>query len=154
MAIPQPFLSYFGRAPSVARTRFGQSPSVARSRFDGAAAAERPCLLRPSSPHLSRNARYVSETLNASALRGLRSSVLTCASRASRSPPPKFWPSSRAALQATNLRMDFLSEFRDPTRWYSKLFIAALALFFFTTLATATISGYLEIGRASCRERV
>ena len=39
--------------------------------------------------------------------------------------------------------MDFLSEFRDPTRWYSKLFIAALALFFFTTLATAAISGYL-----------
>lgn len=39
--------------------------------------------------------------------------------------------------------MDFLSEFRDPTRWYSKLFIAVLALFFFTTLATAAISGYL-----------
>jgi len=39
--------------------------------------------------------------------------------------------------------MDFLSEFRYPTRWYSKLFIAALALFFFTTLATAAISGYL-----------
>jgi alpha-beta hydrolase superfamily lysophospholipase len=39
--------------------------------------------------------------------------------------------------------MGFLSEFRDPTRWYSKLFIAALALFFFTILATAAISGYL-----------
>jgi hypothetical protein len=39
--------------------------------------------------------------------------------------------------------MGFLSEFRDPTKWYSKLFIAALALFFFTILATAAISGYL-----------
>lgn len=39
--------------------------------------------------------------------------------------------------------MDFLSEFREPTKWYSKLFIVALALFFFTILATATISGYL-----------
>ena len=45
---------------------------------------------------------------------------------------------------ATNSeRMDFLSEFREPTKWYSKLFIAALALFFFTILATAAISGYL-----------
>ena len=39
--------------------------------------------------------------------------------------------------------MGLLSEFRDPTKWYSKLFIAALALFFFTILATAAISGYL-----------
>ena len=45
---------------------------------------------------------------------------------------------------ATNSEhMDFLSEFREPTKWYSKLFIVALALFFFTILATATISGYL-----------
>jgi hypothetical protein len=40
-------------------------------------------------------------------------------------------------------RMGFLSEFRDPTKWYAKLFIAALALFFFTILATTAISGYL-----------
>jgi len=40
-------------------------------------------------------------------------------------------------------RMDLISEFREPTKWYSKLFIAALALFFFTILATAAISGYL-----------
>jgi hypothetical protein len=39
--------------------------------------------------------------------------------------------------------MGFISEIRDPTKWYSKLFIAALALFFFTILATAAISGYL-----------
>jgi hypothetical protein len=39
--------------------------------------------------------------------------------------------------------MDFISEFRDPTKWYSKLLIVVLALFFFTTLATAAISGYL-----------
>ena len=39
--------------------------------------------------------------------------------------------------------MGFISEFRDPTKWYSKLVIAALALFFFTLLATAAISGYL-----------
>jgi|SRR5579872_168676 len=39
--------------------------------------------------------------------------------------------------------MGFISEFREPTKWYSKLFIAALALFFFTILASAAISGYL-----------
>jgi len=39
--------------------------------------------------------------------------------------------------------MGFISEFRDPTKWYSKLFIAALALFLFMILATAAISGYL-----------
>jgi pimeloyl-ACP methyl ester carboxylesterase len=39
--------------------------------------------------------------------------------------------------------MDLLSEFRDPTKWYSKLVIAALALFFFAILAAAAISGYL-----------
>ena len=45
---------------------------------------------------------------------------------------------------ATNSEhMDFLSEFREPTKWYSKLFVVALALFFFTILATAAISGYL-----------
>jgi hypothetical protein len=40
-------------------------------------------------------------------------------------------------------RMGFISEFRYPTRWYSKLIIAVLALLFFTILATAAISGYL-----------
>jgi hypothetical protein len=40
-------------------------------------------------------------------------------------------------------RMDFISEFRNPTKWYSKLFIVALALFFFTILATAVVSGFL-----------
>ena len=40
-------------------------------------------------------------------------------------------------------RMGFISEFRYPTRWYSKLVIGVLALVFFTILATAAISGYL-----------
>jgi hypothetical protein len=39
--------------------------------------------------------------------------------------------------------MAFISEFRDPTKWYSKLLIVVLAVFFFTILATAAISGYL-----------
>ena len=39
--------------------------------------------------------------------------------------------------------MGFISEFRYPTKWHSKLFIAGLALIFFTILATAAISGYL-----------
>jgi pimeloyl-ACP methyl ester carboxylesterase len=39
--------------------------------------------------------------------------------------------------------MDFISEFRFPSKWYSKLVIAIVALSFFTILATATISGYL-----------
>jgi pimeloyl-ACP methyl ester carboxylesterase len=39
--------------------------------------------------------------------------------------------------------MGFISEFRDPTKWYSKLSIAVLALLFFTILAAAAISGYL-----------
>src|SRR6266699_229128 len=39
--------------------------------------------------------------------------------------------------------MGFISEFRYPTRWYSKLVIGVLALFFFTILATAAISGHL-----------
>ena len=39
--------------------------------------------------------------------------------------------------------MGLLSEFRDPTKWYTKLFIVAVALCFFTMLATAAISGYL-----------
>lgn len=39
--------------------------------------------------------------------------------------------------------MGFLSELRYPTRWYSKLIAAILALGFFGLLATATISGFL-----------
>ena len=39
--------------------------------------------------------------------------------------------------------MGFLSEFRYPSRWYSKLIIAVLALVFFAVLAVATTSGYL-----------
>jgi hypothetical protein len=39
--------------------------------------------------------------------------------------------------------MGFISEFRYPSKWYSKLVIAVLALLFFTILATAAISGYL-----------
>ena len=39
--------------------------------------------------------------------------------------------------------MEFISEFRNPTRWYSKLAIALLALIFFTTLSAGAISGYL-----------
>jgi pimeloyl-ACP methyl ester carboxylesterase len=39
--------------------------------------------------------------------------------------------------------MDFISEFRFPSKWYSKLVIAIVALSFFTILASAAISGYL-----------
>jgi pimeloyl-ACP methyl ester carboxylesterase len=39
--------------------------------------------------------------------------------------------------------MDFISEFRTPTKWFSKLAIAILALIFFTMLSSAAISGYL-----------
>ena len=38
--------------------------------------------------------------------------------------------------------MQLLSEFRYPTRWYSKLIAAVLALGFFTLLAALIISGY------------
>src|ERR1700730_8839384 len=58
--------------------------------------------------------------------------------------PQRFDLPGGAALHGhESERMDFISEFRHPTKWYSKLFIAALALFFFTILATAAISGYL-----------
>jgi pimeloyl-ACP methyl ester carboxylesterase len=39
--------------------------------------------------------------------------------------------------------MGFISELRYPTKWYSKLIVAVLALSFFMLLATAAISGYL-----------
>jgi pimeloyl-ACP methyl ester carboxylesterase len=39
--------------------------------------------------------------------------------------------------------MDFLSEFRRPTRWYSKLLVALLALSFFTLLALGAIGAYV-----------
>lgn len=39
--------------------------------------------------------------------------------------------------------MDLLSEFRRPTRWYSKLLAAVLALAFFVLLATGAVSAYL-----------
>lgn len=39
--------------------------------------------------------------------------------------------------------MGFISEFRYPTAWYSKLFVSILALVFFGFLAAAAISGYL-----------
>ena len=76
----------------------------------------------------------------------MRPSVLTCASRASRHLPPTFRPveRSRATFNGhISERMGLLSEFRDPTKWYTKLFIVAVALCFFTMLATAAISGYL-----------
>lgn len=40
-------------------------------------------------------------------------------------------------------RMDFLSELRHPTTWYSQLAIAILALALFALLATGAVSGYL-----------
>lgn len=59
-------------------------------------------------------------------------------------PPTTFRPVERSAFHGHKFeRMGLLSEFRDPTKWYSKLIIAALALFFFTILAAAAISGYL-----------
>jgi hypothetical protein len=39
--------------------------------------------------------------------------------------------------------MGFLSEFRHPTTWYTKLAIAILALVFFALLAAGSVSGYL-----------
>jgi hypothetical protein len=39
--------------------------------------------------------------------------------------------------------MNFLSEFRHPTRWYFKLAAALLALGFFTLLATGAVGSYL-----------
>jgi uncharacterized protein len=39
--------------------------------------------------------------------------------------------------------MDFFSEFRSPTKWYTKIAIALLALIFFAILAVGAISGYL-----------
>ena len=39
--------------------------------------------------------------------------------------------------------MSILFELRYPTRWYTKLFTAALALLFFAVLATAAISSFL-----------
>jgi uncharacterized protein len=39
--------------------------------------------------------------------------------------------------------MNILYEFRHPTRWYSKLVAAILALTFFTLLAAAIIAGYM-----------
>jgi pimeloyl-ACP methyl ester carboxylesterase len=39
--------------------------------------------------------------------------------------------------------MSFLSEFRNPTRWYAKLLAAILSLVFFTLLANGTIAGFL-----------
>jgi hypothetical protein len=39
--------------------------------------------------------------------------------------------------------MQILAEFRHPTRWYSKLVAALLALSFFTFLAAAIIAGYM-----------
>jgi len=40
-------------------------------------------------------------------------------------------------------RMAILAELRYPTRWYSKLFTAALAIIFFGLLSTAAISAFL-----------
>jgi uncharacterized protein len=39
--------------------------------------------------------------------------------------------------------MSILYELRYPTKWYTKLFTAVLALFFFAVLATAAIAGFL-----------
>ena len=41
------------------------------------------------------------------------------------------------------LRMSILYELRYPTRWYTKLVMAVLALVFFAVLATAAIAGFL-----------
>jgi pimeloyl-ACP methyl ester carboxylesterase len=70
-------------------------------------------------------------------------SMLTCASRASRDRSPAFRLTGGALRGHESERMGFISEFRYPTKLYSKLVIAALALFFFAILATAAISGYL-----------
>jgi len=48
-----------------------------------------------------------------------------------------------AAPSPRSERMGFLSEFRSPTRWYTKLAIAVLALAFFALLAATAAGGYL-----------
>src|SRR5467141_1177863 len=48
------------------------------------------------------------------------------------SPPQCFDRQGGASLHGCESEsMGFISEYRDPTKWYSKLLIAALALFFF-----------------------
>ena len=39
--------------------------------------------------------------------------------------------------------MSILFELRYPTKWYTKLFTAVVALIFFTGLATLSIAGFL-----------
>jgi hypothetical protein len=39
--------------------------------------------------------------------------------------------------------MHLLSEFRYPTRWYSKLIVGLLAVTFFTLVAAGIIAGYV-----------
>ena len=39
--------------------------------------------------------------------------------------------------------MEISSELRYPTKWYSKLVVAAIAIFFFTLLSSATVSVFL-----------
>src|SRR5712692_4879279 len=49
----------------------------------------------------------------------------------------------RKARPQTAPRMGLLSELRYPTRWYTQLISAALALIFFALLSTATPAGFL-----------
>jgi pimeloyl-ACP methyl ester carboxylesterase len=46
-------------------------------------------------------------------------------------------------MSTTTSAINFLSEFRYPTRWYSKLIVAILAASLFISLATAAIASYL-----------
>lgn len=52
-------------------------------------------------------------------------------------------PAPRVLDQPMSTGMTILAELRYPTRWYSKLFTAALAVTFFGLLSTAVISGFL-----------
>jgi uncharacterized protein len=47
------------------------------------------------------------------------------------------------AAQWNKPRMHVLAELRYPTRWYTKLFMALLAIAFFAVLATTAIAGFL-----------
>src|SRR5258708_39793614 len=49
----------------------------------------------------------------------------------------------RPPAQLRRRRMQILYELRYPTRWYTKLLMALLALVFFAVLATMAIAGFL-----------
>jgi len=84
--------------------------------------------------------RYNSDTMPAGfpkwSRKGVLTSRLTCLLLEEWKPAALFAPWRR-------LRMSILYELRYPTKWYTKLLMALLALVFFAVLATAAIAGFL-----------